>query len=82
MVQAAQRSRRLFLETVAATPAGPLHDRLRDIGARLDGGLAEGWAVAKRGHEIDAGSATSTRPRCAPGWRRCRTAPPKRRAST
>jgi len=54
MVQAAQRSRRRFLETVASTPPGPLHDRLRDIGARLDGGLAEGWAVAKRGHEIDA----------------------------
>ena len=54
MVQAAQRSRRMFLETVAATPAGPLHDRLRAIGARLDGGLAEGWAVAKRGHEIDS----------------------------
>ena len=54
MVQAAQRSRRRFLETVAATPPGPLHDRLRDIGARLDGGLVEGWAVARRGHEIDA----------------------------
>jgi hypothetical protein len=54
MVQAAQRSRQRFLDTVAATPAGPLHDRLRDIGARLDGGLAEGWAVAKRGHELDA----------------------------
>jgi len=54
MVQAAQRSRRRFLETVASTPPGPLHDRLRDIGGRLDGGLAEGWAVAKRGHEIDA----------------------------
>jgi hypothetical protein len=54
MVQAAQRSRRRFLETVRSLPPGPLHDRLRDIGARLDGGLAEGWAVARRGHEIDA----------------------------
>ena len=54
MVQAAQRSRRRFLETVRSMQPGPLHDRLRDIGARLDGGLAEGWAVARRGHEIDA----------------------------
>lgn len=54
MVKAAQRSRRRFLETVAATPPGPLRDRLRDIGGRLEGGLAEGWAVARRGHEIDA----------------------------
>jgi hypothetical protein len=54
MVQAAQRSRRHFLETVAATRAGPLQDRLRELGARLDTGLVEGWAVAKRGHEIDA----------------------------
>lgn len=54
MVQAGQRARRRFLDTVAATPPGPLQDRLRDIGTRLDGGLGEGWAVAKRGHEIDA----------------------------
>lgn len=55
MVQAAQRSRRRFLDTVAAIPQGPLRDRLRDIGERLDNGLAEGWEVARRGHEIDAG---------------------------
>jgi hypothetical protein len=54
MVQAGQRARRRFVETVAATPPGPLQDRLRDIGARLDAGLREGWAVAKRGHEIDS----------------------------
>jgi hypothetical protein len=52
-VQAGQRSRRTFLETVKATPPGPLHDRLRSIGERLDAGLAEGWAVAKRGDQID-----------------------------
>jgi hypothetical protein len=54
MVQAAQRSRRRFLDTIAAVPPGPLHERLRDLGARLDAGLAEGWEVARRGHEIDA----------------------------
>lgn len=53
-VQAGQRSRRAFDDTVRATPPGPLHDRLRSIGERLDAGLAEGWAVAKRGDQIDA----------------------------
>lgn len=54
MVQSAQRARRRFLDVVAATQPGPLRDRLQDIGTRLDAGLADGWAVARRGHEIDA----------------------------
>ena len=82
MVQAAQRSRRRFLDTVAATPAGPLHDRLRDIGARLDGGLAEGWAVARRGHEIDASirqlDPTALRSRLATLQAQAATAPSER----
>jgi hypothetical protein len=53
-VQHGQRSRRQFLETVRNTAPGPLHDRLQGIADRLDGGLLEGWEVAKRGHEIDA----------------------------
>jgi hypothetical protein len=53
-VQAGQRSRRAFLDTVRSTPPGPLHDRLRSIGERLDAGLSDGWAVAKRGDQIDA----------------------------
>lgn len=52
-VQAGQRSQRRFLETVDTTPPGPLRDRLQSIGARLEAGLAEGWAVAKRGDQID-----------------------------
>jgi hypothetical protein len=79
MVQAAQRSRRRFLETVGATRPGPLHDRLRDIGARLDTGLAEGWAVARRGHEIDASirqlDPTALRSRLATLQRRAAGAP-------
>jgi hypothetical protein len=79
MVQAAQRSRQRFLDTVAATPAGPLHDRLRDIGVRLDGGLAQGWAVARRGHEIDASirhhDPTALRSRLATLQARAATAP-------
>ena len=53
-VQGAQRARRRFQDTVAQHQAGPLHDRLQTSPTRLDAGLAEGWAVAKRGHEIDA----------------------------
>jgi hypothetical protein len=52
-VQHAQRARRRFQETVGNTQPGPLHDRLQSIADRLDGGLLEGWQVAKRGHEID-----------------------------
>ncbi|MDQ3468962.1 MAG: hypothetical protein M3487_04215 [Actinomycetota bacterium] len=36
-----------------ATSAGPLRDRLQGILDRLDGGLQEGWRIAKRGNEID-----------------------------
>jgi hypothetical protein len=52
--QSGQRSRRQFRTTVVNTPAGPLHDRLADIAARLDAGLQDGWLIAKRGDEIDA----------------------------
>jgi len=52
-VQAAQRSRRQLTETVRATSAGPLRDRLQSILERLDGGLQEGWLIAKRGHDVD-----------------------------
>ncbi len=53
-VQAAQRSRRQLQETVRNTAPGPLRDRLQDIADRLDNGLQESWAIARRGHEIDA----------------------------
>lgn len=53
-VQGAQRSKRQLTDTVRATKAGPLRDRLQDIADRLDAGLQEGWQIAKRGDEIDA----------------------------
>ncbi len=53
-VQAAQRSRRQLHETVRNTAPGPLRDRLQDIADRLDNGLQESWAIARRGDEIDA----------------------------
>ncbi len=53
-VKDAQRARQQLLATVRETPAGPLHDRLASIATRLDGGLQQGWQIAKRGHDIDA----------------------------
>lgn len=53
-VQDGQRARRRLLETVRSMPAGPMRDRLQSIADRLDSGLAEGWQVARRGHDIDA----------------------------
>lgn len=52
-VQAAQRSRRQLHQTVTNTSTGPLRDRLQDIADRLDNGLEESWAIARRGDEID-----------------------------
>ncbi|MET0144168.1 MAG: hypothetical protein ABW328_05195 [Ilumatobacteraceae bacterium] len=52
-VQAALRSKRQLDTTIQATKSGPLRDRLQSIADRLAAGLAEGWATAKRGDEID-----------------------------
>ena len=53
-VQGAQRSARRLHETVDATGDGPLKDRMLTIAGRLDDGLAETWAIARRGNQIDA----------------------------
>lgn len=52
-VQGAQRAAIRVHDTVDATPPGPLRDRLVDIVARLDHGLAEAYGIARRGHELD-----------------------------
>ncbi len=62
-VQGGQRSKRVLVETVRSTPPGPLRDRLDDIAGRLDEGLREAWAVAKRGDQIDAAIASLDPPR-------------------
>jgi hypothetical protein len=54
LVQGAQRAGTRLHATVAAAPAGALRDRLATIAANLDVGLAESWAIAKRGDELDA----------------------------
>jgi hypothetical protein len=52
-VQGAQRVDATLRRTVAGVEPGPLRDRLADIAARLDHAIAETWAIAKRGDEID-----------------------------
>jgi hypothetical protein len=53
-VQGAQRSKRQLADTVRASRAGPLRDRLQGIVDRLDHAIAESWQIARRGDEIDA----------------------------
>lgn len=53
MVQRSQSTARRFDDAVRQTPAGPLHDRLADVGRRVDAAVREGWAIARRGHALD-----------------------------
>lgn len=53
-VSAAQSAVRRFDATIRFAQRGPLHDRLRELGAQLQHGLEECWRVARRGDEIDA----------------------------
>jgi hypothetical protein len=53
LVQGAQRAKTRLHATVASAPAGPLRDRLVTIAGQLDDALAESWAIAKRGNELD-----------------------------
>jgi hypothetical protein len=50
-------ARRRFDEAVRAMEAGPLRDRLAEIGDRLDDGLHETWRVARRGHTLSGARA-------------------------
>lgn len=50
----AQASRRRFDEAIRTMDKGPVRDRLTEISARLDDGLAETWRVARRGHNLTA----------------------------
>ena len=52
-VQGAQRAEANLHETIDAASDGPVKDRMRSIGDKLDHGLDETWRIARRGHEID-----------------------------
>lgn len=43
-----------FLRAVAGTDAGPLRDRLAEIGRRVDDGVRECWRIALRGQDLEA----------------------------
>jgi hypothetical protein len=51
-VQTAQQSQRRFREAVARAKAGPLRDRLREIGERLDEAVRECWRIACAGDAL------------------------------
>ena len=51
-VQDALQARTRFAEAVHRTPAGPLRDRLHEIGERMQTGVEECWLVAKRGQTL------------------------------
>lgn len=63
IVQDAQSSRRRLDETVRSADDGPLKDTMIDIVRQLEHGLAEGWAIARRGDEIDDAVRRLDRPR-------------------
>lgn len=53
LIQGSQRAGRRVHENVAKTTDGPLKDRLSSIVERLDKGIEQAWAVARRGDQID-----------------------------
>jgi len=53
LVNKAQWTARRFEDAVAKTKAGPLRDRLHEMGARVHDGVNEAWAIGKRGHALD-----------------------------
>ncbi|HVM55002.1 MAG TPA: hypothetical protein VM262_17590 [Acidimicrobiales bacterium] len=54
-VQEALQAQRRFGEAVRKADAGPLRERLREIGTRIDAGVRECWRVAQRGHAMESG---------------------------
>jgi hypothetical protein len=57
-VHQALAAQRRFNDAVHKADAGPLQDRLREIGERIDTGVRECWRVAQRGHAIEGGLKT------------------------
>ena len=53
MVTDAQQARSRFASTVARARAGPLRDRLDELGRRLDHGVRECWRIARQGDALD-----------------------------
>jgi hypothetical protein len=51
-VQEALQSRARFAQALDRAPAGPLRDRLDEIGERVQAGVEQCWLIARRGHAL------------------------------
>jgi hypothetical protein len=51
-VQEALQSRARFAQAVERAPAGPLRERLAEIGTRVDAGVQQCWLIARRGEAL------------------------------
>ncbi|HKA92784.1 MAG TPA: hypothetical protein VKE97_03210 [Acidimicrobiia bacterium] len=56
-VKDAMEAQRRYTRAVSTTEPGPLHDRLGEIGARLDAGVRECYRIGRRGAALDTGLA-------------------------
>jgi hypothetical protein len=57
-VHEALQAQRRFNDAVRKSRSGPLQERLREIGSRIDTGVRECWRVAQRGEAIEDGLKT------------------------
>ena len=48
----ARTAKQRYDRVVADLEAGPLRDRLADVGVRLEDGVEESWRISRHGHEI------------------------------
>ena len=56
-VKDAMEAQRRYARAVSTADPGPLHDRLNEIGARLDAGVRECYRIGRRGAALDTGLA-------------------------
>lgn len=54
-VQDALSAQQRYEEAIRRTREGPLHERLADIGGRIEAGVQECWRVANQGHALSRG---------------------------
>lgn len=54
-VREALNARTRYETVVEAMPAGPLRERLAEIGLRIEAGVAECWRIAKQGNALGQG---------------------------
>jgi hypothetical protein len=52
LVQGAVRAENRYRQTLTSTPAGPMHERLAEIGTHIDDAVSECWRIAQRGYDL------------------------------